>query len=239
MNITNTEVNGFYHAVKGIRNNRNTWDKSDSIRDNGEYIIGKDDFKLMCKLAIAGNAHSKFMRYITVYCDIEAPIYWWKEFDTYKVGTVRNSTSTMNTIMNKEFELSDFENIESPSLVNSFNDIINSLNNYRSMYLDIKSRLANDMPKDEMIAMQQEQKEIWYSIIKLLPSSYKQTSTILMNYQVLRHIYFDRKDHKLNEWHIFCDWIKTLPDSEIITCTSVDETLKNKYTESSSFSHYL
>lgn len=167
----------------------------------------------MKKLSKAGTDHRKFMRMITVYCDILAPLYWWKEFDTYKVGTVANSCSTMHKIQAKEFILGDFSYehiLDDPShFINKqgyeysaltlFNDVIKALNTYREMYLATKD------------------KKYWWQMIQLLPSSYNQKRTVMLNYEVLVNIYKSRKNHKLDEWHEFCDWVKTLPYSEIIT----------------------
>ena len=242
MHITNTEVCGLSHAIRGIRNNRNTWDKSDSYYDPNlnRYILGADDFKLMCKLAIAGGAHAKFMRYIVVYCDIEAPMYWWKEADTYKVGTVRNSTSTMNTIMKKEFDINDFAHHAIGDARGTLDMVIVRLNDLRRQYIDINTHIKDMDDSDEKIKLSREARDIWYALIQLLPSSYLQKSTMMMNYQVLRNIYPDRRNHKLDEWHYFCEWIEhDLPYYELITCTSVDEALKHEYGESSSFSPNL
>lgn len=197
--IENTEVYGFCAAIRGMRNPYNSWKESDSRYENGEYIIGAKDKALMAKLVRAGTDHSKFMRFINVTCDITAPLYWWKEYDTYKVGTVRNSCSTMHTIMNKEFELDDFscENSECVSL--EFDSHISLLNWLKAKYTETKD------------------KSYWYTVIQMLPESYNQMSTVQMNYAVLRSMYHARKNHKLDEWKQFCEWCETLPQSWLIT----------------------
>lgn len=198
--IESTEVYGFCAAVRGMRNPYNSWKESDSKYKKGEYIIGAKDKALMAKLVSAGTDHSKFMRFINVTCDITAPLYWWKEYDTYKVGTVRNSCSTMHTIMNKEFELDDFSSENMSLLTESdLKRIITSLNANRDLYLQTK------------------EKSFWKQVIMLLPESYNQRSTVQMNYAVLRNMYNARKNHKLDEWKQFCEWCETLPQSWLIT----------------------
>lgn len=220
--IENTEIYGFEAAIRGMRNPMNSWDRSDSdcktiIRDNGKYVedfIGNNDLKLMKQLAKAGSVHAKYRRMITVTCDITAPLYWWKEFDTYKVGTVRNSCSTMHKIHSKRFEREDFsiehlENCAYPKKRPNLNgethwmvcmdNIISSLNVARELFLSTGD------------------KKYWWQMIQLLPSSYNQRATVQLNYEVLTGIYRWRKDHKLDEWHTFCEWIESLPYSEIIT----------------------
>lgn len=227
--VEDTEVYGFEAAIRGMRNPMNSWDRSDSdcktiIRDNGKYVedfIGNNDLKLMKQLAKAGPVHAKYRRMITVTCDITAPLYWWKEFDTYKVGTVRNSCSTMHKIAAKEFTLDDFSHehlvtfdfqhyqindTEEEALVylqTSALDILNvtvqALNAYRDLYFKTKD------------------KKYWWQMIQLLPSSYNQRATVQFNYEVLAGMYYWRKDHKLDEWHTFCEWVESLPYSEIIT----------------------
>lgn len=206
--IENTETYGFETAIRGMRNPMNSWDKSDSKHMWGKdsagfvcpvYEIGDEDFALMERLVKAGTDHSKFMRMITVTCDITAPLYWWKEFDTYKVGTVRNSCSTMHTIHKKEFTENDFSFENVPKDVISINAILGRLNYARKIYLESKNKLY------------------WYALIQLLPSSYNQRATVQMNYAVLRNMYHARKNHKLDEWHDFCEWIESLPYSELIT----------------------
>lgn len=247
--IENTDVYGFEAAIRGMRNPRNSWDNSDSFlcdgkcrhgrchqfgwidefgcSTEGDYIIGKNDLALMKKLAAAGTDHRKFMRMINVTMDITAPLYWWKEFDTYKVGTVRDSCSTMHKIAAKEFTLSDFsrehlctsdvqyyqvndtEEDEAIDLSTSALEIlgvtIQALNAYRKLYLK-----TND-------------KKFWRQMIQLLPSSYNQRATIQLNYEVLANMYKSRKEHKLDEWRDFCRWIESLPYSELITGGNADE----------------
>lgn len=210
----NTEVMGWEAAIRGMRNPLNSWEKSDSgykcpylkpevghtpscCREN--MCIGPNDLDLMKRLRNAGTDHRKFMRMITVYVDITAPLYWWKEFDTYKVGTVANSCSTMHKIHAKEFTLEDFscEHLNEPSLKN-LRSVIKCMNDYREEFLKDKD------------------KHNWWQMIQLLPSSYNQRRTVMLNYEVLANIYRSRINHKLDEWRDFCEWIKTLPYSEII-----------------------
>ena len=252
--IENTEVMGWDAAIRGMRNPMNSWENSDSNYrpilasrcdtctsyllnncDNCEvyklcnspnyFLVGPNDLDLMTRLSKAGTDHRKFMRMITVYLDITAPLYWWKEFDTYKVGTVANSCSTMHKIADKEFTLEDFscehlngepyhlewiesamvdEDITSPHKVwatplDILKYTIEMLNAYRLQYLETKNK--ND----------------WWQMIQLLPSSYNQRRTVMQNYEVLANIYKSRYNHKLDEWHTFCDWIESLPYSELIT----------------------
>lgn len=202
--IENVDVNGFDAAIRGMRNPLNSWDKSDSQTDGfGCVCIGNADRDLMMQLVRAGADHAKFIRMINVTADITAPLYWWKEFDTYKVGTVRNSCSTMHTIHKKPFELSDFsyEHLSDASLA-IFEKMIDELNFWRNEY-DHGANKGN--------------KYFWWQMIQLLPSSYNQRATWQANYAVLRNIYHARKNHKLDEWHTFCDWVQTLPESELIT----------------------
>ena len=201
-------------AIRGMRNPMNSWDRSDTNynRMNFHYIcddrqsvgtpdIGKADYDLMLKLAKAGSVHAKYRRMITVTCDITAPLYWWKEFDTYKVGTVANSCSTMHKIHSKEFTLDDFscEKLHTPMGQSAFTMVVDALNNARENFLDSNNKCH------------------WDEMIQLLPSSYNQKRTILLNYEVLVGMFRDRKNHKLDEWVVFCDWIRELPYSEIIT----------------------
>lgn len=248
LKIENTEVIGWEHAIRGMRNHKNSWVKSDSgvcathgpahcadcvytdchaddVEIGTKYILGPNDLNLMTTLRNAGTDHRKFMRMITVYLDITAPLYWWKEFDTYKVGTVANSCSTMHKIADKEFTLADFscehldrepyhrnwiesvivdEDITSPHKVwmtpfDVLRCTIEMLNAYRENYLETKD------------------KQDWWQMIQLLPSSYNQRRTVMLNYEVLANIYKSRRNHKLDEWHTFCDWIESLPYSELIT----------------------
>lgn len=240
--IEKTDIHGWEAAIRGARNSFNSWDKSDSVacyfcRDNGTnpgfcddglydktivlsnpdgscFEIGPNDQKLMKKLAKAGPSHAKYRRFITVTMDVTAPLYWWKEMDTYKVGTVANSCSTMHKIHAKEFTLEDFscEHLISdepiPTRVYSAKDMMEAtvanLNLFRRLYLDTKD------------------KKYWWQMIQLLPSSYNQKRTLLVNYEVLANIYHQRKGHKLDEWQTFCEWIKGLPMSEIITGEETD-----------------
>lgn len=196
--------------IRGMRNPMNSWDKSDSYlaysaADDGLDIepvveIGKADHQLMTSLAKGGAVHAKYRRMITVMCDITAPFYWWKEFDTYKVGTVANSCSTMHKIHSRDLTLDDFscEKLNEKSLY-ILNITVDYLNAVRDAFL---------VTKDKMY---------WEQMIQLLPSSYNQKRTVLLNYEVLVNIYHSRKNHKLDEWHTFCDWIRGLPYSELIT----------------------
>lgn len=248
LKIENAEIMGWEHAIRGMRNPKNSWVKSDSgvcathgpahcadcvytdchaddVEISTKYILGSNDLNLMTTLRNAGTDHRKFMRMITVYLDITAPLYWWKEFDTYKVGTVANSCSTMHKIADKEFTLADFscehldrepyhrnwiesvivdEDITSPHKVwmtpfDVLRCTIEMLNAYRENYLETKD------------------KQDWWQMIQLLPSSYNQRRTVMLNYEVLANIYKSRRNHKLDEWHTLCDWIESLPYSELIT----------------------
>lgn len=200
--IEDVEINGWEAAIRGMRNPMNSWDKSDSncktiIRDNERYVenfIGKNDLTLMKKLAAAGTDHRKYLRMINVTMDIVAPLYWWKEWDTYKVGTVRNSCSTMHMIAAREFVLDDFshEHLNGHSEM-ILEDTIKALNAEREYYLKSKDKSA------------------WQQLIQLLPSSYNQLATVQVNYEVLMNMYHSRKAHKLDEWVRFCEWILTLP----------------------------
>lgn len=209
--IENVETYGWEAAVRGMRNPMNSWERSDSgykpvicppcNDERVEFVVGKADHDLMMKLAKAGSVHAKYRRMITVTVDITAPLYWWKEFDTYKVGTVANSCSTMHKIHEKEFELSDFswERLNERSL-RVLEAVIDQLNESRQLFLA--------SGKD---------KTFWWQMIQLLPSSYEQRRTIQMNYETLVGMYRDRHNHKLDEWQALCRWIKTLPYSELIT----------------------
>lgn len=231
LKVTNTEVFGWEAAIRGMRNPKNSWDRSDSsfmrnpdygccgpcpcvgIARCDEVYVGLNDLKLMKQLVAAGNDHSKFMRMIHVQCDWEAPLYWWKEADTYKVATVRNSCSTMHKIMEHEFTLDIFahEHLKARAL-NTLEDTIDELNYWREYYLSI---VEQNVPGADTKA-----KEIWWQIIQLLPSSYLQKATMDLNYATLRNMYHSRKAHKQDEWRIdFCNWVKTLPYSELITMT--------------------
>lgn len=233
LKIENTEVIGWEHAIRGMRNPKNSWNKTDSYpavdcgkcgkieregvchkedRDcTGFYCfeVGPNDLDLMTRLRNAGTDHRKFMRMITVYLDITAPLYWWKEFDTYKVGTVANSCSTMHKIADKAFTLSDFsyEHLMGYDELNwgdtvpmaTLECIVHALNVYRELYLKTKD------------------KKYWWQMIQLLPTSYNQKRTVMLNYEVLANIYKSRRNHKLDEWHTLCEWIESLPYSELIT----------------------
>ena len=201
--ITRVNVYNFENAVRGARNPMNSWDKIDSYyNDEGQYILGENDLKLAAKLCAAGSDHRKFMRQIFVSVDINAPLYWWKEFDTYKVGTTANSTSTMHKIHSKRFEIDDFSHDQ---LDDECKDILLNL-------LDVleKTRKKYNASKD---------KSEWYKIIQLLPSSYNQLRTCTMSYENLLNMYHARKSHKLQEWRDFCDWINTLPYAEQLICS--------------------
>ena len=218
-----TEVIGWRAAIRGMRNPLNSWEKSDSANicllrynDDGctkcgscmcDPLIGYNDMDLMKRLRNAGTDHRKFMRMLIVYVDITAPLYWWKEFDTYKIGTVANSCSTMHTIHKKEFTLDDFscEHILDETFTGEvipmtlLEATIKCLNENRAHYLSTKD------------------KKYWWQMIQLLPTSYNQKRTVMLNYEVLANIYKSRKDHKLDEWHEFCDWIKKeLPYSDLL-----------------------
>lgn len=241
LKIEKTEVVGWEAAIRGMRNPMNSWEQSDSYYECREYhklsddsqkvylidqyVLGSNDLDLIMRLRAAGIDHRKFMRMIEVYVDITAPLYWWKEFDTYKVGTVANSCSTMHKIADKEFTLDDFsyehlncepyhrhwiesatvdEDITSPHKVwmtplDILRCTIEMLNVYRESYLETKD------------------KQDWWQMIQLLPSSYNQKRTIMLSYEVLANIYKSRRHHKLDEWHTLCDWIEGLPYSEMIT----------------------
>lgn len=229
--IESVEVVGWEAAIRGMRNPMNSWDKSDSkyfndpiydeahpmfIHDNPIFSLGPNDKDLMKRLRNAGTDHRKFMRMIVVYVDITAPLYWWKEFDTYKVGTVANSCSTMHTIHKKKFTLDDFshEHIDLPQSTDVLMDAISTLNYYRDLYLNggkVYTRTRQECivkPKD---------KHIWWQMIQLLPSSYNQKRTVMLNYEVLANMYKSRKDHRLDEWRELCEWMLGLPYSELIT----------------------
>jgi hypothetical protein len=220
--IENIEAVGWEHAIRGMRNPKNSWNKSDSLfipkqfcdddytwelsEKCGYYapFIKDNDHKLMMSLAKGGPVHAKYRRMITVYMDVTAPLYWWKEYDTYKVGTVANSCSTMHKIHAKEFELDDFS-IEhlSENDLSIFKAYMYRMEANRKMFLALSDP--------------EERKEAWYRMIQLLPTSYNQKRTVMLNYEVLHNIYHSRRHHKLDEWHVFCDMIENLPYSEIIT----------------------
>lgn len=214
--IEHGDTYGWEAAVRGMRNPKNSWNRSDSIFDEGYIELGENDLELMLTLANAGPDHGKFLRMIGVSCDITGPLYWWKEMDTYKVGTVADSCSTMHKIAAKEFELSDFstEHLAGHCLM-ALSCIVDMLNNQRDLYLAWDS-IPPEM-HDSFDPNIHCKKDVWWQMIQLLPSSYNQKRTWTANYAVLRNIYSARKDHKLDEWHMFCDWIKLLPYSELIT----------------------
>ena len=198
LTIENAEIFGYKAAIRGMRNPMNSWSKSDSNAD----LIGQNDEQLMLALAKAPEER-KYLRMIHVQFDVTAPLYWWKEFDTYKVGTVANSCSTMHKIADKEFTLKDFscEHLEGRAL-NTLEDMVDELNYWRDYYLAIK--------KQNVVGADTKAKDIWWQMIQLLPSSYNQRRTIDLNFEVLLKQYRERKNHKLDEWHIYCDWIKKI-----------------------------
>lgn len=228
--IENVEVMGWEAAIRGMRNPMNSWEKSDSERkyeswhdmSGGYYEIGPNDYDLITRLRNAGTDHRKFMRMITVYVDIIAPLYFWKEFDTYKVGTVANSCSTMHKIHDKAFELTDF----------SYEHIIDSVDIKNEFFKETEIRLEEinkvspwDLLRHSIATLnfcrekylQTKDKKYWWQMIQLLPSSYNQRRTVMLNYEVLANIYKSRRNHKLDEWVDFCEWIEGLPYSELIT----------------------
>lgn len=250
--LENYEVMGWEHAIRGMRNPMNSWEKSDSdycgnheqcddcpalnpedgacnlYSTYGEglsdpMIIGPNDHELMMKLAKGGSVHAKYRRMIAVYVDITAPLYWWKEFDTYKVGTVANSCSTMHKIHEKEFTLEDFSTEHLiDGYLNTLKNTIPMLNCARVKFLEAKTKpLKEESKRAELM------KKYWWQMIQLLPSSYNQKRTVMLSYEVLANIYTWRKNHKLDEWPDFCKWIETLPYSEIITCKAETEDTKD------------
>lgn len=253
LKIENTEVMGWEAAIRGMRNPKNSWDRGDTefhggvVRfdtcnerweDNGHIMsLGSNDLDLMTRLRNAGTDHRKFMRMITVYLDITAPLYWWKEFDTYKVGTVANSCSTMHKIADKEFTLEDFscEHLNTNRVLTCYAPAeyhfssldllklkIDALNYWREKYLEfskIDEAAWRSAPKGDGLtdeSLTAAKKNCWWQMIQLLPSSYNQRRTVMLNYEVLANIYKSRRNHKLDEWHTFCDWIESLPYSELI-----------------------
>ena len=242
LKIENFEVLGWEHAIRGMRNPMNSWEKSDSnfFDDSEGHVcnicqghgsmslieIGPNDYALMKNLRNAGTDHRKFMRMITVYLDITAPLYWWKEFDTYKVGTVANSCSTMHKIAAKEFDINDFshehiEELDGDEYNMSYDWLLRTvdiLNYYRKEYSIASEKLKRtDLTEAERKHVLAQQKLYWWQMIQLLPTSYNQKRTVMLNYEVLANIYKSRRNHKLDEWHTFCDWISELPYSELIT----------------------
>ena len=229
--IENTEVVGWEAAIRGMRNPLNSWEKSDSkwysigiptsnpaaINDkylSQKYCIGDNDLDLMKRLRNAGTDHRKFMRMITVYVDITAPLYWWKEFDTYKVGTVANSCSTMHKIHAKEFTLEDFSTEHlCKSNIEVLEELVLELEYWRDKFVNY-DEYCKVVPEFREIYSK---KDCWWQLIQLLPSSYNQRRTVMLNYEVLANIYKSRRNHKLDEWHVFCEWIENLPYAELIT----------------------
>lgn len=238
--IENMDTYGWEAAIRGMRNPMNSWKLSDSgfklfaTQEGGSWEVGKHDMDLMKILVAAGNDHSKFMRMIGITMDITAPLYWWKEFDTYKIGTVANSCSTMHKIADKEFTLDDFscehlfgedcytdemfDLVESDGYKAAWTPIdcmlltISTLNHYRQNYLTAKVKPMKEEAKRKGVV-----KDYWWQMIQILPSSYNQKRTVSLNYAVARNQYHARKDHKLDEWRIYCDFLETLPYSELIT----------------------
>ena len=244
LKIENVEVMGWEHAIRGMRNPKNSWEKSDSflcreIEDGTcpEYcsfigkcpvygtedffVLGNNDYTLMKNLRNAGTDHRKFMRMITVYVDITAPLYWWKEFDTYKVGTVANSCSTMHKIAAKEFTLEDFSCehlMDNCGLEIEFTNKETNCKDYSMFGFDDILHITIDaLNFARQMYNETGEKSWWWQMIQLLPTSYNQKRTVMLNYEVLANIYKSRRNHKLDEWHTFCDWIEVLPYSELIT----------------------
>ena len=197
--LERTSVMNLENAIRGARNPMNSWDRMDSYYDeDSNFVLGENDLGLAQKLRRAGSDHRKYVRQIFVSVDITAPLYWWKEFDTYKVATVANSTSTMHKIHAKPFDIDDFSHDHmTPSTLAFMQTVVDELEKIRQKYMT-----------------EGKNKEDWYDMIQLLPSSYNQMRTVTMNYETLINIYFARRAHKLSEWHTFCDWIKTLPYAE-------------------------
>jgi len=216
--IEDTDIYGWEAAIRGMRNPMNSWENSDtsflSYYGQGELEIGQADYDLMKHLSAAGNDHGKFLRMITVTADITAPLYWWKEYDTYKVGTVANSCSTMHKIQAEEFTLDSFSHEHLTSEGKEvLKDIVNVLNDARYVYNNFDTLKPEGKLDDEIT----NKKDVWWQMIQLLPSSYNQRRTVQLNYAVLKNIYHSRKTHKLDEWRKFCKWIEWLPYSPLIT----------------------
>ena len=213
--IENIDVYGFETAIRGARNPMNSWNRMDSGYNNGGFEIGENDYDLLRRLTIAGPEHRKWNRMVTVTMDITSPLYWWKEYDTYKIGTVADSCSTMHKIQAKKFELDDFshEHLLEGGLLH-LHDTIKLLNEAREIF----NNFDYFEPKlEEAYSFEVTKKDIWWQMIQLLPTSYNQKRTVHLNYEVLGTIYHQRKHHKLDEWVEFCNTIKTLPYSEFIT----------------------
>lgn len=211
--LERTSVMNFENAVRGARNPMNSWNRMDSAYDeNGKYVLGPNDLKLLTTLCKSGSDDRKFMRQIFVSVDITAPLYWWKEFDTYKVGTVANSTSTMHKIHAKAFSREDFScDRMSPEALVCLDQVIAVLEQKRQVFVETKERAA------------------WDDMIQLLPSSFHQMRTCTLNYENLVNIYYARRYHKLPEWHVFCDWIRELPHADVLIC-SIKEDLHKEAT---------
>ncbi len=207
--LERTSVMNLENAIRGARNPMNSWGRMDSFYDeNGNYVLGPNDLDLAKHLRKAGSDHRKYIRQIIVSVDITAPLYWWKEYDTYKVSTVANSTSTMHKIHSKPFEMEDFSHDHMTEETLEFmGAVVERLEQIRLNYLDTKD------------------KKHWYDLIQLLPSSYNQMRTCTLNYETLINIYYARRGHKLEEWHTFCDWIKTLPYGEELIVAKQEETI--------------
>ena len=205
--LERTSVMNLENAMRGARNPMNSWDRMDSFYDeDGNYVLGPNDLGLAKRLRRAGSDHRKYIRQVFVSVDITAPMYWWKEYDTYKVATVANSTSTMHKIHSKPFELDDFSHDHlTPESEVYMQTIVDQLEKIRLKYVETKD------------------KAYWYDMIQLLPSSYNQMRTCTLNYETLINIYFSRKNHKLDEWHTFCDWIKTLPYAKELILAEEEE----------------
>lgn len=264
LKIEKTEVVGWEAAIRGMRNPMNSWGQSDSghchkdlardcvtcvHRDTGyaacaagHFDVGPKDYDLMTRLRNAGTDHRKFMRMIEVYVDITAPLYWWKEFDTYKVGTVANSCSTMHKIHAKEFTLEDFscEHLLDEESLPPYEERADIDNCAPLAAIDVNGQWCYYTPKTFLnmtcqvlnhfrkLYLQTKDKKYWLQMIQLLPSSYNQKRTIMLSYEVLANIYKSRRNHKLDEWHTFCDWIESLPYSELITGKSEEESIIDK-----------
>ena len=202
LTVDHGSVMNLENAIRGARNPMNSWGKMDSAYDeNGNYVLGPADLDLAGRLCRAGSDHRKFLRQILVSVDITAPLYWWKEFDTYKVATVANSTSTMHKIHAKPFALADFSTDHmTAEALTAFTAYVDFIEKTRLQYMENKDRAY------------------WYDLIQLLPSSYNQLHTVTMNYETLVNIYYARRSHKLDEWHTLCDWILTLPYAKELIC---------------------
>lgn len=225
--LENSDICGWQHAIRGMRNPKNSWDRSDSIFDicQGELMgaLGPNDHKLCMSLAAGGPVHAKYRRMITVYVDITAPLYWWKEFDTYKVGTVANSCSTMHKIHDKEFTIEDFscENLitDEDQLMDDLEELgeKTKVRGFLNSSMDDLEYIIDKLNAFRLLYLHTKNKTWWWQMIQLLPSSYNQKRTVMLNYEVLVGMYRWRKDHKLDEWRTFCEWIESLPYAELIT----------------------